>query len=67
MLHISDYTYIDSNFKVRFPKFRPNFLLPPTKKPNLLVPEDLRRIIDGMTRVEPMKRMTCREAIKILD
>jgi serine/threonine protein kinase len=64
ILGIEDYTLVDENFKVKFPKFKPQ---PHPYARRLNVPTDLKLIIDGMTEVDPAKRLNCEEALDILN
>lgn len=62
LLHIEDYQMVDSNFKVKFPKFQPMLQHPMASRTT--VPRDIQAVIDGMTCVNPRERMTCVQALE---
>ncbi|CDW88184.1 cyclin-dependent kinase 1 isoform 2 [Stylonychia lemnae] len=64
ILNIENYTYITKDFEIKFPKFESSKTFPNQRRDK--VPENLLKIVSGMTTIDPMKRMSCQEALEIL-
>lgn len=67
--HLEDYGYIDKAFMMRFPDFKARSLTDcyPPIHGGSRVPADLVAIMDQMTEVNPLKRMTPQGALRVLD
>ncbi|TNV77768.1 hypothetical protein FGO68_gene12646 [Halteria grandinella] len=65
--HVEDYVLIDQSFKVQFPRFKGNkHGLPKSRYSEEPIPNDLFRIMEEMTCINPRKRMTALEAMQLM-